>query len=441
MIQIISYAAWFNIFAMAFQLIGDPMWQDSIFLKQRKGSLSEVNLISGQSQEAMFIEFYSHDNNLILSYVMIPWQNMSSKTQGKPDELLAIFPEAQFYTVTPFAVIYKIEPHASSPNHREIKHHIDKEARRIFDSEETESTIEIRDGYTLSSGLQVMNMTEHLHYAEIRAALPGSKNPDLGKLQSLFPGKMICLTLVKDTGPTVTHWIGSSEGGLGKEIQPIEKEIAAIYLEAMYQYKKDKSKENKKLAFEQAYNMLMELFDLHGYSNASIPEYYTNLLERLLSYKAVEDIPFDPETPFPDYTPKMTPDELLDFMPEISDIYNNLPGPQLENLPELIGLYKQYKKSTKQNPGTWVQGNPVLGSKSEEYQATKDELLLSEIGERIRLIATNEGSKNVKAVLKGNKNKKKKIKYNRLSYTHMDVMGSGRYFYVEEIEAVNLKLF
>jgi hypothetical protein len=145
--------------------------------------------------------------------------------------------------------------------------------------------------------------------------------------------------------------------------------------------------------------------------------------------------------PFNDYVPKMTADDLRDFMPGILPIVDDLPETKLDNLHLLVGLFKDYRKSAKKNPGVWKEGNLVLGAKEEEYHPSEDELLLAEVGERIRQIATEEGSQQVKATLKEHQAKKRKFKYKRFTFIHMDVMGSGRFFYVESIENVNLKLY
>jgi hypothetical protein len=137
----------------------------------------------------------------------------------------------------------------------------------------------------------------------------------------------------------------------------------------------------------------------------------------------------------------MTADELIDFMPEISPKVKELPNAKLENMHLLIALYKDYRKAARKNPGVWKEGNMVLGAKEEEYLPSEEELLLAEIGERIHFIATEEGSQKVKAALKQHQSKKRKIKYKKFTFIHTDVMGSGRYFYVDSIEKVNLKLF
>ena len=45
MTHIINYTAWFNIFALAFQLVNDPLIQEGVVVKPRWGIIDEVDLV------------------------------------------------------------------------------------------------------------------------------------------------------------------------------------------------------------------------------------------------------------------------------------------------------------------------------------------------------------------------------------------------------------
>jgi len=439
MIHIIQYTAWFNIFALALNLVNDPVLRENIVVRPRWGETDEISLLSNNGRQALFIDIFDkQEEQLILSYVLIPWQEMAMKATNP--EAIA-FPDFSVYTITPFAVIYKIEPHGQPDENGELKAKISSAADRLFNHEQTQTVIHARDGFTSSEGLQIMSLTEYPWYIDVHAAIPGSRNTEGKELLEEFASKMLRLTLVTESGTLSTQWLTTGESGFETDLLKIENNLIDLYSSSIENCIRDVSTENKKRVFEQTHAELMKLLEKEGLACDSIPEFCGDLLERLLFYDPVADIPFNPDDPFPDYVPKMSPDELLDFMPALADKLTIIPAPEIGNLPELIGLYKTYKKAARKNPGEWTEGNVVLGARPREYIPSSDELLLSEIGERIRIIAGDEGSKKVKSVLKAHNMKKKKIKYQKISFMHMDVMGSGRYFYVDEIEEMNLKLF
>lgn len=143
---------------------------------------------------------------------------------------------------------------------------------------------------------------------------------------------------------------------------------------------------------------------------------------------------------FPDYTPKTTPDKVLDFRPALSEQLEKFPKPELQNLPELINLFQSLEKQAKQNPGKWVDGNIILGANPKEYLPSDQELLLSELGNSIQNLILKEKADAIKKLLKQHKIKIKKLQYNYYTYLHADVMGSGRFFYIDNVEQKQILL-
>jgi len=144
--------------------------------------------------------------------------------------------------------------------------------------------------------------------------------------------------------------------------------------------------------------------------------------------------------PFLDYHPKLTPDQAIDFNPNLYENFSELPSAELANLKELIKLYKKYRRTASRNPGTWVEGNMVLGAKPKEFIPSDEAFLLEEISLRIDLIVHTNQPEKIQSVLNRILFKPRKIKFTRHRIIHMDVMGSGRFFYIESMENKSFKL-
>ncbi len=142
---------------------------------------------------------------------------------------------------------------------------------------------------------------------------------------------------------------------------------------------------------------------------------------------------------FPDYTPKLTEDTILDLRPRLSKRINALPKADIDHLGNLLALYADYRDQSYNTPGTYVAGNMILGANEKDYQPSDEELLLMEIGERIRMILTNLSKQQARQTETTHGKESETIEYRRFSFYHVDVMGSGRFFYVNRIETVCIR--
>ncbi len=148
----------------------------------------------------------------------------------------------------------------------------------------------------------------------------------------------------------------------------------------------------------------------------------------------------EPTYPFPDYHPKTTPDTLTDLSPELDSLVDLLPAPSAANLPILVALLKRLELAAQENPGHWEEGNPLLGARPWEYRPSTEELLACEVGERIaRTVASGPGD-SISASLSEAGINETAVRYRQFRITHYDVMGSGRFFYVERERMVTVTL-
>ena len=144
-----------------------------------------------------------------------------------------------------------------------------------------------------------------------------------------------------------------------------------------------------------------------------------------------------PET-FPDYTPKTSPDRVTDYRPEIAGPLTEIPEAVPENLDKLLRLFVTFSREAKKDPGEWVDGNVALGAPPREYIPSDAELLLAETGECLSEVLATMPKKKVHQALRRTGIRKKDLAFTRFSFIHVDVMGSGRFFYVDSLEKATL---
>ena len=82
----------------------------------------------------------------------------------------------------------------------------------------------------------------------------------------------------------------------------------------------------------------------------------------------------------------------------------------------------------------------MLGANLVEYKPTPEELILAEIGKRIKILLKNNSSLQITQIIKKHQIKKEFLEFNSYTFTHSDVMGSGRFFYVENIDTIKVEL-
>jgi len=138
---------------------------------------------------------------------------------------------------------------------------------------------------------------------------------------------------------------------------------------------------------------------------------------------------------FPDYEPKRTPDTLQDYLRKPSFVFqviSEIKERELQNLKIILNYFKRYKKEAKKHPGEIRKGNVAIGADPDQYYPSEEEILLSELGKMIRTIIENASIEEVKKYKKANKISNKRISFYEIYFRHVDVMGSGRFFYAEK---------
>ncbi|MHA1683417.1 MAG: hypothetical protein ACTSUE_20935 [Promethearchaeota archaeon] len=154
---------------------------------------------------------------------------------------------------------------------------------------------------------------------------------------------------------------------------------------------------------------------------------------------------------FPDYTPKQTSDTIFDYAGawcqktgfDSSILVKKVGGlskPLLENLVSLLIEFRTYEEESKKYPGVYQSGNLILGAEEREYVPSEPEILLSEVGRRIEIILNTFSKEKIIEYTSLHNVGNKEIRFTRINYYHVDVMGSGRFFYAEKGQVVRLLL-
>ncbi|MCZ6603833.1 MAG: META domain-containing protein [Alphaproteobacteria bacterium] len=132
---------------------------------------------------------------------------------------------------------------------------------------------------------------------------------------------------------------------------------------------------------------------------------------------------------FPDYVPKTSEDTVLDFRPALEERLSELPDVTAGNLIDSVDLLRTMAAEALANSGIWADGHIALGADPQEYIPTNGELLTGEFGNRIGRFIANSSPQEMEYFLSAHALADLTVRYNRFDFRHVDVMGSGRFFY------------
>ena len=138
---------------------------------------------------------------------------------------------------------------------------------------------------------------------------------------------------------------------------------------------------------------------------------------------------------FPDYQPKITPDTIEDYLRQPSNVYTilgEIGEPSINNLKTIISYFLQYKKAAENNPGGAQKGNIALGADENQYYPSEDELLVSELGKLILQVTESYSQQQMRTLKLRHQIKSQQFTYHEITFRHVDVMGSGRFFYADK---------
>ena len=254
--------------------------------------------------------------------------------------------------------------------------------------------------------------------------------------ENTFNGKMIYLQTVPDFGPIKKRWIMCKAEPTDTYYTSVEDDILKCFDEGLNKAFNDL--EDREKIFNDTRIKIRELFSA---ANSYVNFLYDKYEERLKRWLFVDQqitLPSITEDMFGDYEPKTSPDTILDYMPELHEEIIKLPDAVIDNFVKLASLLKLFKEKAAVNPGHWEDGNMILGAQPKTYLPTKDELLAAEVGNRLAIIIDDQSKGIIQDPFIPAGIGVEELTYKKYSFIHFDVMGSGRFYYVNEIEEIEL---
>ncbi|MBY9012276.1 MAG: hypothetical protein KGD70_07870 [Candidatus Lokiarchaeota archaeon] len=143
----------------------------------------------------------------------------------------------------------------------------------------------------------------------------------------------------------------------------------------------------------------------------------------------------DEKNLFPDYEPKITLDTLEDYLKKPSKVYEilgEIGEPHISKLTNILIIFDKYEKKAKKKVGKVERGNVAIGADPDQYYPSDEELLVSELGKRIKQLIESYSKPQLKTIKLRYNIISRQIRFFEVSFRHVDVMGSGRFFYAEK---------
>jgi len=317
-------------------------------------------------------------------YCLAPWQPLFSDSAG-------LQMPAMLVTVTEEAVVLAPPAGDISEEAAQLRGEVEKAAAEVLALEANQAVLNESLDEQTPDGLVVLSTRARRHYITVQVAVPGSRLPTHAELaRALARDRILEMVLVPDIGSTQHFLLPPTWAELeGERAAPPEAERAA-------------------------------------------PPAMAPVQAPVAAPADLQPLPSSATPPFGDYQPKRSPDTALDFRSSLARDFEALPPAEAASLPELLHLLEAQQQKARKSPGTFVDGNVILGAPPREFQPSDEELVESELGDRVARAAAAAPAAEVEAILKRANITLRSISYRAITIEHVDVMGSGRFFYASE---------
>jgi hypothetical protein len=421
---------WTEILGTGFEIGACVRFKKDIAVIREWGTLGGIGWDAVPGNRVYYCRFfYKGRGEESISYVLVPQQNLFSKDDPVNKEVITT---EFFITATPYLLLFGPLSGKDDRGASAISLDIEEVVRYTANVDENNKEIEGLESQVPFS-LQIMRLEIHPYYVIMDAAEPGSSVPDDRELLKITGKKMIRFALIPDKGPIIKRWISpqpEEEPSHEKAIRQFLKDELDGLLESYKKGTIDITDDDTRL---KTYEHLVEKLKALQLDEVVYKEWIKEILRLLsLSQHYGYSYGFDYGEMFSDYEPKTTPDTVLDFRPMLYERIMGLPRAVLENFIELLSLHQECIQKAAKNPGTWEPGNIILGANEKEYNPSDDELILAEIGSRLKALVEGTETLALKTYCKQNRITITSIEIIEIHFTHADVMGSGRFFYASE---------
>lgn len=427
-----KFNEWIDLLGSATKLMAKLFFGDSIQVELSWHDNNKFIFSAEDYLEYLRIKINTVEKEELLEYNIIPWQNFSIKSGN--DLLISM---EEVCTVTDYAVIYSdFKTGKKSKNGEKL---IEKFNKLFVSMLETDINNQLQaEELVFPDKIQLISTKAYRYYTELQIAMPGSLIPDDSAWINSYNRKMIYLHIVPDIGEIKRRWIKTMDRPIDTYYTSVEDDLLDYFSEALTEAAISPGRR-----MEIFQNTKVKIQGLFSGANSYVNFLYDKYEERLYRWLFIDEttaLYLTDENIFGDYQPKLSPDNVLDYMPSISEELEKIPDAVLENYSALQGLLKFYQEKSKTNPGQWEEGNMVLGAQQKEYRPSIDELLASETGDRLANIISTHPKEKIIEYLHKEGVAHSDFEYTHFSFTHVDVMGSGRFFYMQTIEKIKLSL-
>lgn len=183
---------------------------------------------------------------------------------------------------------------------------------------------------------------------------------------------------------------------------------------------------------------------LGGYEMVFARSAVTSNLLASLGVEAAEDCTAPAsegiEARFPDYQPKLGEDTVLDYRPGLAVQLAGLPATTRDSFQSAYAALGDFNRAAAANPGGWEEGNIALGAEPQEYVPSDEELLAAKHGDRLAALVRNMTAEEIMDAWDGAAIVPPSVSYKRFDFRHVDVMGSGRFFYASPPQDVTIDI-
>jgi hypothetical protein len=430
-----KYLEWTELLGSATQLMAKMVFGDKLNVELSWSSNDRYVFSRDSRREYLRIVIKNVYGKELMEYDLIPWQNFTVKS---PNNLIVA--PIDLIAVTDYAIVHGInKPGDRDEDDDEVMNRFHQQFLYLVEADICQQPQENgQGGPDLPDNVQFISKKLYLHYADLQIAIPGSTIQEDTLWAATFKGKMVHLQSVPDMGKITTRWIKGNDPPPDSYYSSAEDDLLSYFEEALYRAENSPSRRND--IFQETITTMRKLFSS---ANSRVNFLFNKYEERLGRWLLIEeDIPVNlkEDNIIGDYQPKLTKDSALDYMPVLSEDFKTLPEARLENIISLLELLRHYQDNATSNPGRWEDGNILLGAQPREYRPSRDELLASETGERLASIVHNYPQKDIDNLLNQNGIEPMDMEYTRFTFTHVDVMGSGRFFYVDKMEKITIQL-
>lgn len=428
----VKYTEWIDMLGSATTLMANLYFSDQIRVECNWEDNEKYIFSATTAMDYLRITIHTDEKEELIEYDIIPWQNFSIYNGNE-----FLVSTEELCTVTDYAVVYShLKPREKKKNDMEIIQAFTPLFFRLLERDLNHQLEE--ETQEFPEHVQFISKNIYPYYVDLQIASPGTILPDDASWKKYWPGKMIYLQLVPDIGALKKRWIKSDELHTDTYYTSVEDDLLTCFSKALAETTETPERRNE--IFQESLLKMRSLFSASNSYVNFLYEKYETRLHRWLELDETTKVEPAVEIPFGDYEPKLTPDQLIDYMPSLKEEIEKLPAAELPNTVALIRLLQFYQEQANTNPGHWEDGNMILGAHPKEYRPSKEELLASEIGDLLATIIHSHPKESITEILNMEGLTLSTLEYVQYTVTHVDVMGSGRFFYINQPETIKLKL-